>query len=287
MLFSVYPCHTKSPLDESCICEVNYNKLINNSISRPKHYYVNKRVTGLFKNENLILANIGVNIASFNNKLVTNLFSSRYFNQVHSIYADNEHIYVTSTGLDLLLVFDYKGNLIRSWHPKYGKDYLPEYRDYRLLNSNSLGTNIYHLNHVFIYDNNIYVSCGKSKTYHILSGCLTELEKIPCKNFGEADIIHDGIILNNKLHFTQTSGHIHIINLNDMSEECIDIKHRWIRGLKYSNNKFYIGTSATDKPYPSIIELNENFTITKNVKFNIQLSKNNSINLQPQIYSII
>ena len=280
MLFSVYPCHTKSPKDRSCICEVDYNNANNGDVISPKCYFSDGRVSGLSRH-NRIYACSGTGISLFNKSFIQ-LMSHKMFNQMHSLFVDDSRIFVTSTGLDLLLVFCKSTyNLIGSWHPVYGKDYMPTDKDYRLLNCSNLGTNILHVNHVLCHGDNIYVSCGKSRKYYVLGSNFTTKQIIHCTNNNDPGIIHDGLFVGNSLYFTETNGVIHTYDFDTRKLESKNIGHRWIRGLRYSNGTFYVGASATDKPNPSVLQLNDKLKVVKKVDFNI-----NGI-AKPQIYSII
>jgi len=274
IIFSAYPCHTKNPNDPSIIGIITDDKI--------SYHRTNGRLSGLCLSNNQIIACQKDGIATINKNLQINkLFSHKLLNQMHGIAATDDHIYVCSTGLDLLLKFDKSGNLLSHWHPD-GKT-LDDFKlsDYRYQNYHNLGTNKHHLNNVLIYDDNIFICCGKTKTYYQLDNNFNVINKLMLPNDGERHIAHDGVIEGNSLWFTDSSGKLFKWNYKENKVESFKLPWSWVRGLCAFKDDFLVGISSVGKSQPKISIITKYGEEIKSWLINCKL-----IN-EPQIYSIV
>lgn len=269
--FSVYPCHTSSPSDPSVLCTMEWPS---NKIAITKF---NKKLSGMCKKGPNTIACIGDGISTLDgDQSVTH----NLMNQLHSVFCDGDLTYVCSTGLDLLLVFK-NNKLIKTWHPDHGTDLSwLEKMDYRNKNYRTLKINKHHVNHVFVHDGNIYVCCGKAQRYYVLDSDLNVISST--KVVSTEDIMHDGVVVDDKVWFTRTDGSIMSFKIGDNKiTDVINIKEKWIRGLVVlENGNFVVGASSVDKP-PQMIEFTKDGSIVNKQVLDIK-----GVAL-PQIYSIL
>lgn len=168
------------------------------------------------------------------------------FNDVHHVLPVGEHLYVASTGLDLVVVLDAAGNVVAE-HNALGKD--PWHRfdkgtDYRKIPTTKPHES--HPNFVFLVDGQPWVTRFEQRD----AACLSNLER-------RVDVgierVHDGNPHGDRLWLTTVDGHLvagptsggridRDIDLNRISGD--DGRPLgWCRGLHLDGATAYVGFS--------------------------------------------
>lgn len=181
-------------------------------------------------------------------------YSHPCFHNIHSVAVRNEELYVTSTGLDTIVILDKQtGDII----DRKNTEYKPLWHrfsseiDYRKLYSTR--PHDCHPNYIFWIDNQPWVTrCTQEDAV-----CLSDQSKRidisgPLKEIS----VHDGIVNNGKVYFTSVDGCIIIADQKSLATiETIELYNisdyggirGWCRGLYIKDNLFYIGFSRLRK----------------------------------------
>lgn len=285
VLFSMYHRETKSPKDQSYLCSFDWNKAKDDSIVQPQLLLADGRVSGLYRYDNTLWCCIGTGIRQYD--IISKTFNSKVIthpliNQMHSLHVTSDRIYLTSTGMDLLLIFDHAGNLLNSWHPEHktNRSHI-EPKDYREVPYKETGHNIHHLNHVVCNDEYIFVNCGKTATIFQLTH---NLKLVKAKRFRTTDsatyITHDGLIIGDEIIFTEACGVIWRWNFRINKVSKLDVAAAWLRGLSIYKGTYILGVTSPDHDHHSkIVQTSSEGKTIKSVKLDCPF--------QPMVYSVI
>ncbi|MBM7586928.1 hypothetical protein JOC86_003480 [Bacillus pakistanensis] len=160
------------------------------------------------------------------------------FNDIHHVKPrKNGNLLVVNTGLEMVIELSANGKIINYWNV-LGEDPWGRFSkttDYRKVPTTKPHQS--HPNYVFELNDEIWVTRCLQKD----AICVTEPNK---KITIGRQLIHDGIVFNNKIYFTQVDGCIVIVNANTLEIEKVinllnisgkDKKLGWCRGIKPLN----------------------------------------------------
>ena len=181
-------------------------------------------------------------------------FSHPCFHNVHSVAVYRDRLYVTSTGLDMVVVLDKgTGEIVDQlntegkslWH-RFSPD-----KDYRKLHSTR--PHDCHPNHIFWIDDEPWVTRCKQED----AVCLTDLSKrIDISGSDKVISVHDGHVEGDKVYFSSVDGCLIVADKRSFKVlETIELyKYEgfggirgWCRGLYIQDNLFYLGFSRLRK----------------------------------------
>ncbi|MFW6130377.1 MAG: hypothetical protein ACOC56_04260 [Atribacterota bacterium] len=181
--------------------------------------------------------------------------------------------------MDLILAFkDQK--LINQWNPIHKHNLGPyKNKDYRMVPYKNTGFHNKHLNHILIYNQYIYVLAGIAHKYYVLDKNLNEIN---CYNIPKikGQILHDGIVIDDKLFFTGSHGHLYILNLKTSEIKSKKILKPWVRGMiKFKQKSLLIGRSGNGGS-SNIYHITTEGSILNKISTKTPIDS-------PQIYSIV
>ncbi|MCP4268278.1 MAG: hypothetical protein GY777_22340 [Candidatus Brocadiaceae bacterium] len=181
-------------------------------------------------------------------------YSHPCFQNIHSVAIRDQQLYVTSTGLDMVVVLNKSTGAIdeiintegkSSWHR------FNESTDYRKIHSTK--PHDCHPNYVFWIDDVPWVTrCTQGDAV-----CLSDVSKrINVSGDDRSISIHDGIVMGDEVLFTTVDGCVVIADVNSYNiKETIELYdlpgyggiRGWCRGLFQKDNLIYIGFSRLRK----------------------------------------
>ncbi|MET0081760.1 MAG: hypothetical protein ABW079_02015 [Sedimenticola sp.] len=187
---------------------------------------------------------------SLNNYELLSIYSHPCFQNIHSVAAREDKLYVTSTGLDQVVVLAKdSGDIVTQinaeskplWHR------FSETIDYRQWHSTR--PHDCHPNYIFWLDHEPWVTrCTQEDAV-----CLSDNGKrIDISGPNKKISVHDGIVIENRVYFTSVDGCIVVADTATCQViETIDLTslpnyggvRGWCRGLCYVNGIFYVGFS--------------------------------------------
>ena len=180
---------------------------------------------------------------------VLTVISHPCFHNIHSVNVFDGKVYITSTGLDLVAVYDTEGELLELINAE-GKDLwhrFSEEEDYRLIHSTR--PHDCHPNFVFSWKGEAWVTRCKQQDAVNLHNIEEQIElTIPEKRIS----VHDGVLFKDKVYFTSVDGYILIADPESKKlEQEINVldhlggeKLGWCRGLSISEDGVaYLGFS--------------------------------------------
>lgn len=180
---------------------------------------------------------------------VLKVISCPFFHNIHSVNVFDGKVYATSTGLDLVAVFDEEGEIIELINAE-GKDLWHRFsaeEDYRLIHSTR--PHDCHPNFVFSWRGKAWVTRCKQQDAVRLDDMKEKIEiTTPEKRIS----VHDGLVFEDKVYFTTVDGFIVIADPDSRQiVEQIDLlsylkvdKLGWARGISISDDGIaYIGFS--------------------------------------------
>ncbi len=215
---------------------------------------------GDVENDKLWLSNdTEIRLYSYPKLELLKTYSHPCFQNVHSVSVKDDKLYITSTGLDMVVILDKNtGNIIETintenkptWH-RFSPDI-----DYRKVYSTK--PHQCHPNYIFWLNEQPWVTRCTPEDAICLSDQskrinITRLSK---KSLQESLSVHDGIVKDDKVYFTSVDGCIIIADIKSLAVietiELYNIKgygdiRGWCRGLYIKNNLFYIGFSRLRK----------------------------------------
>lgn len=218
----------------------------------PSHYFTS---ASLYEDKLYLCSTTQVFIYSYPDLKLIKELNHPYFNDLHHVTKINGNVYVASTGLDSLLIFDDKYKFIDIKHV-LGKDVWYRRKndiDYRKIASTKPHDS--HPNFIFPIEDQIWVTRFEQKDAVNIDNMS---ENIPI----DVERIHDGHVIGDKIYFTSVNGCIVIVNTKDKQVEEIvnlnDIDKRglplgWCRGLAVLGDYAFVGFS---KLRPTNIEKN-------------------------------
>jgi len=191
---------------------------------------------------------------SYPNLDLLSTYSHPCFHNIHSVAVHDERLYVTSTGLDMVVVLNkYSGDII-SYQNAEGKPtwhrFLSDF-DYRKIHSTR--PHDCHPNYVFWISNEPWVTRCTQEDAVQLSDTSNRIDiSGPDKEIS----VHDGIVKGEYVYFTSVDGCIVVADIN--TKEVIetiniyDLKgygglRGWCRGLYMTDDIVYIGFSRLRK----------------------------------------
>ncbi|ALC82136.1 MULTISPECIES: hypothetical protein [Bacillus] len=167
---------------------------------------------------------------------IENYISLPMFNDIHHVKPrTNGNILVVNTGLDMVIELSPKGKVINCWNVLGNQPWerFNNSIDYRKVPSTKPHES--HPNFAFEINGDIWVTRCLQKD----AVCLTDSNK---KISIGREWIHDGIVYNNKIYFTQIDGRVVIVNANTLKvEKEIDL-------VKISNHNMKIGYCRGIRP---------------------------------------
>jgi hypothetical protein len=182
------------------------------------------------------------------------VFSHPCFHNIHSVAATENSLYVTSTGLDMVVILDKKTGEIQEIINGEGKEIWHRFSpdiDYRKLHSTR--PHDCHPNYIFWLEGKPWVTrCTQEDAV-----CLDDFEKkIEISGSNKTISVHDGVVSGEFVYFTSVDGCIEVadtktykvietIELSDYPG--FGIVRGWCRGLYIKDNIFYIGFSKLRK----------------------------------------
>jgi hypothetical protein len=161
------------------------------------------------------------------------------FNDIHHVMPrKNGNMLIVNTGLDMVIEISPQGKVVQYWNV-LGENPWQRFNkgtDYRKIPTTKPHKS--HPNFVFELKDEIWVTRCLQKD----AVCLTNLNK---KITIGRQLIHDGIVYNNKIYFTQVDGRVVIVNASTLEVEKVinlvkisnkEKKIGWCRGIKLLNN---------------------------------------------------
>ncbi len=181
------------------------------------------------------------------------IISFPFFHNIHHVAAFDDHIAVVSTGLDLIVLLSRDTLEPVEFINTEGKD--PWHRfskntDYRKIHSTRPHDS--HPNFIFKLDGDYWVTrCTQEDIV-----CLRDITKRVDISRKKTISIHDGLIVDGKIYFTEVDGTIVIVDAKTLSiVETIDLAQLdgkkslkgWCRGILYEDDIFYVAFSRLRK----------------------------------------
>ncbi|MDH5377435.1 MAG: hypothetical protein OEX00_03830 [Gammaproteobacteria bacterium] len=181
-------------------------------------------------------------------------FSHPCFHNIHSVNVHENRLYVTSTGLDMVVVLDKDSGEILEYLNAEGKETWHRFSedvDYRKVHSTRPHDS--HPNFVFWNRGKPWVTrCTQEDAVD-----LTDVNsRIDISGPDKEISVHDGIVVGDKVYFTSVDGYIIIGDLNTHETlESINLNEfenygpvrGWCRGLHVEGDTFYLGYSLLRK----------------------------------------
>ncbi|REL31136.1 hypothetical protein [Thalassotalea euphylliae] len=186
------------------------------------------------------------------NLLLLSSYSHPCFHNIHSVNVYERKLYVTSTGLDNVVILSKETGKVLEILNAEGKDpwhrFCPD-TDYRVLHSTR--PHDAHPNYVFRLNDQLWVTRCKQEDAVNLSDVSQSIKL----SDGESVSVHDGLEWQEKIIFTQVSGHLVIIDRADTNKKTIldlfgNSNSRpigWCRGLFIKDDICYVGFSKLRK----------------------------------------
>lgn len=180
---------------------------------------------------------------------VLKVISEPFFHNIHSVNVFDKKVYVTSTGLDLVAVFDEDGELLDMYNTE-GKDLWHRFskdEDYRIIHSTR--PHDCHPNFVFKWQDEAWVTrCRQQDAI-----CLTDVDKkMELTDPLNRISVHDGMVFGEFIYFTSVDGMIIVMDpkTNKIVEQFNLVKALnkgelgWARGISISDDGIaYVGFS--------------------------------------------
>lgn len=222
-----------------------------------EHYpeeYPNLQYTAASRHEDILWLPTDTEVYKYRLPDMTCLACYSYpcFQNVHSVHQFGDEVYVTSTGLDNIVVLDAEsGELLRIINSE-GKDPWHRFdaeKDYRLVHTTKPHDS--HPNFVFELDGSKWITrCTQEDAVN-----LDDVSQSLNISGGDVISVHDGLWWGQKLVFTRVDGFLVTFDReNNMAREQIDIfahsrnrPNGWCRGLHIDGDMFYIGYSKLRK----------------------------------------
>lgn len=180
---------------------------------------------------------------------VLTVISEPYFHNIHSVNVFDKKVYVTSTGLDLVAVYDEDGTLLEMFNTE-GKALWHRFsaeEDYRLIHSTR--PHDCHPNFVFKWQDEAWVTRCRQQD----AVCLTNVEKkMELTDPLNRISVHDGMLFGDLIYFTSVDGMIivmdpttqKIVEQFNLVKELNKGELGWARGLSISEDGIaYVGFS--------------------------------------------
>lgn len=178
------------------------------------------------------------------------IYSQPCFQNIHSVAVQDDHLFITTTGLDAVVIMDKDSGAIRKMLNAEGKPVWHRFSattDYRKLHSTR--PHDCHPNYVFFLDGKPWVTrCTQEDAVSLNDVSMRIDISGPDKEIS----VHDGIVVGDEVVFTSVDGCIVIADTKTrLVKETIDLTmlkgfggtRGWCRGLHYEGGIFYIGFS--------------------------------------------
>jgi len=182
------------------------------------------------------------------------VFSHTCFNNIHSVTVRGQFLYVTSTGIDMVVVLDKNTGVIVTKYNAEGKGVWHRFSksvDYRQMYSTR--PHDCHPNYIFwIKDEPWVTRCTQEDAVSLFDVS----KRIDISGPNKEISVHDGLVVNNDIYFTSVDGCIikadietylvkDIIYLNKMKG--FNWVRGWSRGILIDNNVIYVAFSKLRK----------------------------------------
>ena len=181
-------------------------------------------------------------------------FSHSCFHNIHSVSVHGNELYITSTGLDMVVVLDKSNGEIKRYINAEGKQVwhrFSESTDYRKIHSTR--PHDCHPNYIFWLDNEPWVTrCTQEDAVNLSD--ITQ--RIDISGPDKAISVHDGIVQGDYVYFTSVDSCIVIADIKTKKViETFNVSklkgygglRGWCRGLYISGDIFYLGFSRLRK----------------------------------------
>ena len=182
------------------------------------------------------------------------VFSHPCFHNIHSVALNDDKLYVTSTGLDMVVILNKENGEIIEYINAEGKPVWHRFSrdvDYRKMHSTR--PHDCHPNFVYWMDGEPWITrCTQEDTVSMYSP-----EKIIDLSGPDKEIsVHDGIVRDNDVYFTSVDGCLIVLDMRTKKvKETIEVfkydgyggLRGWCRGLYLDGDIFYMGFSRLRK----------------------------------------
>ena len=171
--------------------------------------------------------------------------SLRCFNDLHHVRpAPGGRLLVANTGLDMVVLLEPDGSVVRMWNVLGGdpwERFSPD-TDYRAIDTKPHAA---HPNHVFFVGDDIWVTRFHQRD----AVCLTRADTRIAIDIG---LPHDGVLHDGRLYFTTVNGHVLIADAASLRiEEVVDlnavhgpdVQLGWCRGIFIRDHQIWLGFS--------------------------------------------
>jgi hypothetical protein len=183
-------------------------------------------------------------VYSLSEKKLIKIITHELMNDVHHVLVHNNLIYVASTGIDSVLVFDKEFGVLKEVKYLYQGEFTDKFSyavDYRKVDS--LKPHNVHPNYLFQHNGDVYVTRFRQRD----CCCLTNN-----KTYALAEnYIHDGVEYDGEYYFTSVdgkvirtdlNGNLHVVDLNVI--EASDEPLGWCRSIQpLGHSKVVVGYS--------------------------------------------
>jgi len=180
------------------------------------------------------------------------VFSDPTFNDLHGVLPWKNNLYVCNTGLEVVQVLDEQtGKIIKTYDLASGGIYQRFGKSVDFRRQGSTKPHKYHINHLFVKDNEVWVTYGNKCKSVALSN--SENELFFRLNEGDEESIilgHDGLMKGAFIYFTTVNGHLVLvdsttkeihqdIDLNKIIDGSLSVG--WTRGVEVIGDYAYVG----------------------------------------------
>jgi hypothetical protein len=185
-------------------------------------------------------------VYSYPDFAVQHYISLPRFNDVHHVRpTGNGTLLVVNTGLDQLVEMDLDGSVVQEWNA-LGKDPWERFDrsiDYRKVGSTKPYES--HPNHVFLLDNEVWLTRFKQKDAVSVADPTRRIE------IG-VERVHDGVVYGDHVYFTAVDGHIAVADKDTLEVvELLDLSTLergsqslgWCRGIAPGDDGVWVGFS--------------------------------------------
>lgn len=180
------------------------------------------------------------------------VFSEPSFNDLHYVLPKDGLIYVCNTGLELVQVIDEMTSQVIQTYDLASEGIYSRFDkglDFR--HQGSTKPHRYHINHLFLNDNKVWVTYGNKCKAVLLDNTSIGFDFRKSEKEEVHTILgHDGLVKNGYIYFTTVNGHIVIvdahtrniikdIDLNEIVGDGFNVG--WTRGIEVVGDYAYVG----------------------------------------------
>jgi len=175
-------------------------------------------------------------------------YSHQSFNDVHHVTVINDLIYICNTGLEIIQVMNFNGDIIEEHNAAVSDTWKRFNRetDYRMVPTTK--PREAHANFIFSLGDELWCTRFLQKD----AICIGDNSKKIALNVSHGSP-HDGLVSGDFIYFTLTDGYVVIINKNNLKREAVIDLNKiynnkgllgWCRGIEVVGQKCYVGFTA-------------------------------------------